>query len=65
VSFAVRAETGFDRTASEISIEERREHVVRQMSKWRVKSSTLDFVASTRQHAPMDRKRQASVELSL
>ncbi|SCB52097.1 AAA domain-containing protein [Bradyrhizobium shewense] len=45
-SFAVRAESGFDRTASEISVEERREHLIRQMSKWRVKSSTLDFVAN-------------------
>lgn len=64
-SFAVRAETGFDRTASEISVEERREHLVRQMSKWRVKSSTLNFVASTPQQAPIDRERRASVELSL
>ncbi|MDI4232484.1 AAA family ATPase [Bradyrhizobium sp. Arg237L] len=64
-SFAVRAETGFDRAASDISVEERREHLVQQMSKWRVKSSTLDFVASASQHAPIDRERQTSVELSL
>ena len=64
-SFAVRAETGFDRPAGEISVDERREHLVRQMSKWRVKSSTLDFVAPVQQHAPVDRERRASVELSL
>jgi hypothetical protein len=30
-------EKRFDRTASEISVEERRAHLVLQMSKWRVK----------------------------
>jgi hypothetical protein len=64
-SFAVRAETGFDRAVGEISVEERREHLVRQMSKWRVKSSTLDFVASAPQHPSIDRERHASAELSL
>lgn len=45
LNFAIRAETGFDRTAEEIGIEERREHLVRQMSRWRTKTSTLDFIS--------------------
>lgn len=47
LDFALRAETGFERSADDITAEERREHLVRQMSRWRVKSSTLDFVANT------------------
>jgi hypothetical protein len=47
LNFAIRAETGFDRAADDISVEERREHLVRQMSRWRVKSSTLEFVPCT------------------
>lgn len=65
VAFEVRAQTGFDRAASDISVEERREHLVRQMSKWRMKSSTLDFVTPVQQRAPIHQERQASVELSL
>jgi ATP-dependent exoDNAse (exonuclease V) alpha subunit len=64
LSFAVRAETGFDRAANEISLEERREHLIRQMSKWRVKSSTLDFVASAQPAKAAARERLASLELS-
>ena len=45
LNFAIRAETGFDRFADEITVEERREHLVRQMSRWRTKTSTLDFVS--------------------
>jgi conjugative relaxase-like TrwC/TraI family protein len=45
-NFAILAETGFDRGAEEIGIEERREHLVRQMSRWRTKTSTLDFVSN-------------------
>ena len=45
LNFAIRAETGFDRSADEITVEERREHLVRQMSRWRTKTSTLDFVS--------------------
>lgn len=45
LNFAIRAETGFDRSADEITIEERREHLVRQMSRWRTKTSTLDFLS--------------------
>jgi ATP-dependent exoDNAse (exonuclease V) alpha subunit len=45
LNFALRAETGFDRAAEDISIEERREHLVRQMSRWRMKSSTLEFIS--------------------
>jgi hypothetical protein len=39
LNFAIRAETGFDRSADEIAVEERREHLVRQMSRWRTKTS--------------------------
>lgn len=45
LNFAIRAETGFDRSADDITVEERREHLVRQMSRWRTKTSTLDFVS--------------------
>jgi hypothetical protein len=45
LNFAIRAETGFDRSADEITVEERREHLVRQMSRWRTKTSTLEFVS--------------------
>lgn len=45
LNFAIRAETGFDRSADEITVDERREHLVRQMSRWRTKTSTLDFVS--------------------
>jgi hypothetical protein len=45
LNFAIRAETGFDRSADEVTVEERREHLVRQMSRWRTKTSTLDFVS--------------------
>jgi ATP-dependent exoDNAse (exonuclease V) alpha subunit len=45
LNFALRAETGFDRAAEDFSIEERRAHLVRQMSRWRTKTSTLDFVS--------------------
>ncbi|EKS28409.1 conjugal transfer relaxase TraA [Afipia felis] len=45
LNFAIRAETGFDRSAEDITVEERREHLVRQMSRWRTKTSTLDFVS--------------------
>ena len=44
LNFAVRAETGFERLTENISVEERREHLVGQMSRWRTKSSTLDFI---------------------
>ncbi|MBQ8104390.1 MAG: relaxase domain-containing protein [Afipia sp.] len=43
LDFAIRAENGFERPTEDIAVEERREHLVRQMSRWRVKSSTLDF----------------------
>lgn len=46
LNFALRAESGFERSADDITAEERREHLVRQMSRWRVKSSTLDYVAN-------------------
>lgn len=45
LNFAIRAENGFDRSADDITVEERREHLVRQMSRWRTKTSTLDFVS--------------------
>jgi hypothetical protein len=45
LNFAIRAETGFDRAVENISIEERREHLVQQMSRWRAKTSTLDFTS--------------------
>jgi hypothetical protein len=45
LNFAIRAETGFDRPADDITVEERREHLMRQMSRWRTKTSTLDFVS--------------------
>ena len=45
LNFAIRAETGFDRASEAISVEERREHLVRQMSRWRTKTSTLDFIS--------------------
>jgi ATP-dependent exoDNAse (exonuclease V) alpha subunit len=45
LNFAIRADTGFNRAAEDIGIEERREHLVRQMSRWRTKTSTLDFVS--------------------
>jgi conjugative relaxase-like TrwC/TraI family protein len=46
LNLAVRAESGFERTADEVSAEERRDHLVRQMSRWTAKSSTLDYVAA-------------------
>jgi conjugative relaxase-like TrwC/TraI family protein len=46
LNLAVRADSGFERTAAEISAEERRDHLVRQMSRWTAKSSTLDYVAA-------------------
>lgn len=45
LNFAIRAETGFELSAENISVEERRQHLVRQMSRWRTKTSTLDFVS--------------------
>jgi len=44
LNLAIRADEGFERSADDISVEERREHLVRQVSRWRVKSSTLEFV---------------------
>jgi conjugative relaxase-like TrwC/TraI family protein len=44
LNLAIRADEGFERTGDDISVEERREYLVRQVSRWRVKSSTLDFV---------------------
>jgi hypothetical protein len=48
LDLAIRADGGFERTASQISAEERRAYLVRQFSRWRVKSSTLSFVAHNR-----------------
>ena len=69
LDLAIRADDGFERTADEISAEERREHLVRQMSRWRAKSSTLEFLpdpACTAAHglhpnAQRERRRQAAV----
>lgn len=47
LNFAIRADAGFDRAAEDIGIEERREHLVRQMSRWRTKTSTLDFASDS------------------
>ena len=44
INFAIRADGGFERQADDITREERRQHLVRQMSRWRVKSSTLEFL---------------------
>jgi ATP-dependent exoDNAse (exonuclease V) alpha subunit len=57
LNFAIRAENGFERPPEDISVEERREHLVRQMSRWRTKASTLDFVSTqaaqpTREYDP-------------
>ena len=43
LNFAPRAEAGFDRAAQDVGIEKRREHLVRQMSRRRTKTSTLDL----------------------
>ena len=51
IDLAIRADGGFERTAAEISAEERRAYLVRQFSRWRVKSSTLSFAADN----PMSR----------
>jgi ATP-dependent exoDNAse (exonuclease V) alpha subunit len=52
LNFAIRAETGFERTADDIGIEERRAHLMRQMSRWRTKTSTLDFASDARRILP-------------
>jgi conjugative relaxase-like TrwC/TraI family protein len=44
LNLAIRADSGFERTADEISAKERRDHLVRQMSRWNTKSSTLDYM---------------------
>jgi conjugative relaxase-like TrwC/TraI family protein len=57
LNFAIRAETGFDRAAEDISTEERRGHLVRQMSRWRTKASTLDFATDQFVFGSLDKQR--------
>jgi ATP-dependent exoDNAse (exonuclease V) alpha subunit len=66
-NLAILAESGFDRGVDDITAEERRDHLVHQLSRWHVKSSTLDYVPAL--EVATDRvsslaKRQRSRELS-
>jgi conjugative relaxase-like TrwC/TraI family protein len=61
LNFAIRAKDGFERSAEDITVEERREHLVRQMSRWRTKSSTLDFTFDTAQLSTNDLRPTAEI----
>jgi conjugative relaxase-like TrwC/TraI family protein len=60
IDLAIRADGGYERTASEITAEERRAYLVRQFSRWRVKSSTLSFVADEPMSRSAEQERESS-----
>jgi hypothetical protein len=65
LALAVRGDTGFDRGADEVSRDERLAFLTKQMSRWRVKSSTLDWVGEVGNPLKLEQAKERSWELSL
>lgn len=62
INFAIRADSGFERQSDDITPEERRQHLVRQMSRWRIKSSTLEFLPQPDLQSDTERRIRAEAQ---
>ena len=65
LALAVRGETGFDRSSDAVTREEKLAFLTRQMSRWRVKSSTLDWVGELADPVKLEQIKERSWEAML